>query len=49
MFGVLEALLSDRGTTLLLRLIRDVYKLLGIKKLYTTAHDPQCIDMLIEF
>ena len=33
MFDVLEALLSDHGTTRLLCLIRDVYKQLGIKKL----------------
>ena len=42
MFGVPEALLSDRGTNLLSCLMQDVCKLLGMKKLNTTAHHPQC-------
>ena len=41
-FGVPEALLSDRGTKLLSILMQDVCKLLGIKKLNTTAYHPQC-------
>ena len=48
MFGILEAILSDHGTTLLLCLIRDFYKLLGIKKLNTTAHHSQCNYMATE-
>ena len=46
MFGVPEALLSDRGTNLLSCLMQDVCKLLGMKKLNTTAHHPQCNGMI---
>ena len=35
-----EALLSDRGTNLLSHLMTDVCKLLGTKKLNTTAYHP---------
>ena len=38
-FGVPEALLSDRGTNLLSHLI---CALLGIRKLNTTVHHPEC-------
>jgi len=38
-----EALLSDRGTNLLMQ---EVCRLLGIKKLNTTAHHPQCDGMI---
>ena len=41
-FGIPEAILSDRGANLLSFLMKDVYKLLGIKKLNTTASHPQC-------
>ena len=41
-FGVPEALLSDRGTNLLSRLMIDLCKMLGIEKLNTTAYHPQC-------
>ena len=41
-FGVPEAILSDRGTNLLSFLMKDICKLLGIKKLNTTASHPQC-------
>ena len=41
MVGVPEALLSDRGTNLLSRLMRDVSELLGMEKLNTTAYHPQ--------
>jgi len=41
-FGVPEALLSDRGTNLLSQLMRDVCTMLGIQKLNTTAYHPQC-------
>ena len=37
MFGVPEALLSDRGTNLMSYLMQDAHKLLGIQKLNTTA------------
>ena len=42
MFGVPEALLSDRGANLLARVTMDVCSLLGIAKLNTTAYHPQC-------
>ena len=45
MFGVPEALLSDRGTNLLSHLMKDVCKLLGIRKLNTT----QCDGMVERF
>ena len=41
-FGVPECLLSDRGTNLLSHLMTDVCKLLGLQKLNTTSHHPQC-------
>ena len=49
MFGVPEALLSDCGTNLLSCLMQDVCKLLGIKKLNTTAHHLQCNGMVERF
>ena len=42
MFGVPEALLSDRDTNLLSHLMKDVCELLGITKLNTTAYHPAC-------
>ncbi len=48
-FGVPESLLSDRGTNLLSHLMLDVCKLLGIKKLNTTAYHPQCDGMVERF
>ena len=48
-FGVPDALLSDRGTNLLSHLMLDVCKLLGIKKLNTTAYHPQCDGMVERF
>ena len=47
--GVSEALLSDRGTNLLSHLMMDLCKLLGIKKLNTTAYHPQCDGMVERF
>ena len=41
LFGVPEALLSDRGTNLLSHLMQDICKLLGIQKLNTIAHHPE--------
>ena len=41
-FGVPECLLSDRGTNLLSHLVIDLCRILGIKKLNTTAYHPQC-------
>ena len=41
-FGIPEAILSDRGANLLSFLMKDGCKLLGIKKLNTTASHPQC-------
>ena len=49
MFGVPEALLSYRGTNLLSHLMQDVCKMLGIKKLNTTSHHPQCNGMIERF
>ncbi len=48
-FGVQEALLSDRGTNLLSHLMQDVCRLLGVKKLNTTAYHPQCDGMVERF
>ena len=45
-FGLPEAMLSDRGTNLLSFLMQDVCKILGIEKLNTTAHHPQCDGMI---
>ena len=45
-FGVPEALLSDRGTNLLSHLMQDICEMLGIKKLNTTAYHPQCDGMV---
>ena len=49
MFGVPEALLTDRGTNLLSCLMQDVCSLLGMKKINTTAHHPQCNGMVERF
>ena len=49
LFGVPEALLSDRGANLLSHLMLDVCKLLGTKKLNTTAYHPQCDGMVERF
>ncbi len=48
-FGVPEALLSDRGTNLLSHLMQDVCRILGVKKLNTTAYRPQCDGMVERF
>ena len=42
LFVVPECLLSDRGTNLLSNLMMELCKILGIKKLNTTAYHPQC-------
>ena len=49
LFGVPEALLSDRGTNLLSHLMKDVCGLLGIEKLNTTAYHPQCNGLTERF
>ena len=49
MFGVPEALLSDRDTNLLSHLTEDFCKLLDKKKLSTTAHYFQCNGMIKRF
>ena len=49
LFGVPGALLSDRGTNLLSHLMLDICKLLGTKKLNTTAHHPECDGMVERF
>ena len=50
-FGVPEALLSDRGTnlSLLSHLMLDLCKMMGIQKLNTTAYHPQCDGMVERF
>ena len=48
-FGIPESLLSDQGTNLLSHLMMDVCCLLGIKKLNTTSHHPQCDGMVERF
>ena len=45
--GVPVQLLSDRGTAFLSKLMKEVYKLLGLKKVNTTAYHPQT-DGLVE-
>ena len=45
--GVPSELLSDRGTSFLSSLMYELYRLLGIKKINTTAYHPQT-DGLIE-
>ena len=49
LFGVPEGLLSDRGTNLLSYLMYDICEKLGITKLNTTAHHPQCDGMVERF
>ena len=46
LFGVLEALLSNRGTNLMSHLMLDICKKLGIRKLNTTAYHPECDGMV---
>ena len=45
-FGVPEALLSDRGTNLLMHIMRDICEQLGVEKLNTTAYRPKCDGMV---
>ena len=45
--GVPAQLLSDHGTAFLSKLLAEVYKLMGMKKLNTTAYHPQT-DTLVE-
>ena len=49
MFGVPEALLSDRGANLLSHLMLDVCNLLGIEKMNTTSYHPECDGMIERF
>ena len=49
MFGVPEALLSDRGANLLSHLMLDVCRLLGMEKINTTSYHPQCDGMVERF
>ena len=43
-FGVPEALLSDRGTNLLSHLMQDVCQLMGIKKLIQQLTIPNAME-----
>ena len=45
--GIPRQLLSDRGSVFLSKLMMEIYKLLGVKKVNTTAYHPQC-DGLVE-
>jgi len=45
--GVPAKLLSDRGANFLLEILQEVYELLGIKKVNTSAYHPQS-DGLVE-
>ena len=49
LFGVPEALLSDRGTNLLSHVMLVLCKTLGIQKLSMTAYHPQCDRMVERF
>ena len=48
-FGVPEALLSDRGANLLSHLMMDLCQMLGVRKLNTTSYHPQCDGMVEHF
>ena len=45
--GIPEELLSDRGANFLSTLVREVCKLLGVKKINTSGYHPQT-DGLVE-
>ena len=49
MFGVPEAFPSDRGINVLTHLMMDVCTLLGIEKLNTTSHNPECHGIFEQF
>ena len=40
-FGALARLLSDRGANFMSSIINEMYKILGMKKLWTTPYHPQ--------
>jgi transposase InsO family protein len=40
-YGTPQQLLSDRGSSFTGNLIRTIYKILGTKKIFTTAYHPQ--------
>ena len=48
-FGVPEAILTDRGTNLLLHLTLDIFSNLGITKLNTMTYHPECDGMVERF
>lgn len=48
-FGVPEAILSDRGANFLSHLMMDICELLGIHKLNTSVYHPQCNGMVERF
>ena len=47
--GVLGELLSDKGKGFLSKLMYEVYKLLGIKNVNTTAYHPQTDGLVEQF
>ena len=49
LFGMPEALLSDQSINMLSHVVQDQCKLMGIKKLNTTAYHPQCDGMVEHF
>ena len=49
LFGVPKALLSDRGTKLLSRLMTSICKLLDVTKLNNISYHPQCNRLVERF
>ena len=47
--GVLAQLLSDRGAAFLSKLLAEVYHLMGMKKVNTTAYHPQTHGLVERF
>ena len=47
--GIPRQLLSDRGSVFLSKLMMEIYKLLGVKKVNTTAYHPQCDGVVERF
>ena len=47
--GVLSQLLSDQGAAFLSKIMFELYKLLGIKKISTTAYHPQTDGLVKQY
>lgn len=48
-FGAPATLLSDRGTNFLGEIMSEIYKLMNVKKVNTTAYHPQCNGLVERF